>query len=269
MSVQWSVLVQPLDPDPAGRFPEPWLSQDPDAVLHTASVGKLVVLAQAARRLAEGTLDPAQTVRKSDTVQVSDSGVWDHLDQPELSVLDLCRLVGLASDNLATNAVIDVLGLEAVQAYGEQLELPPLMQYDYVREGRDPSQPGVAEVLSKASASSLIHYFGLLHTGVIDDRVRQWLALDTDTSMVASAFGTDPLAHTEPDRGLSLAHKTGTEQGIRCDTGIVSLEGVTVGYAALANWQPQPNERAEPDTRDEVLARMNEIGAMIRRRLVG
>ena len=48
-----------------------------------------------------------------------------------------------------------------------------------------------------------------------------WLNLDTDMSMVAGAFGLDPLAHTAPDRGWWLAHKTGTDTGIRADVGLV------------------------------------------------
>lgn len=264
MSVRWSILVQPLDES------EPWLSQEPDRVLRTASIGKVLVLAEAARRLADGSLDAHRRVSRSDTLAVGDSGVWDHLDQDDLSVLDVCRLIGLASDNLATNALIDVVGLDTVRALTDRLGLAPLAQHDYVRDPRDPSLPGVAEVLSEASAAALIRYLRLLHTGVVDDRVRQWLALDTDTSMVAGALGLDPLAHTEPDRGFSLAHKTGTENGIRCDTGLVSYGGRTVAYASLANWDAHADPGdGHPDTRDEVLARMNDIGGLIRARLLG
>lgn len=264
MSVRWSILVQPLDE------PEPWLSEGSDLVLRTASIGKVLVLAEAARRLEDGSLEAHRRVRRADTLAIGDSGVWDHLDQEDLSVLDVCRLIGLASDNLATNALIDVVGLDAVHALTEQFELAPLAQHDYVRDPRDPSQPGVAEVLSEASAAALIRYFGLLHTGVVDDRVRQWLALDTDTSMVAGALGMDPLAHTDPDRGFTLAHKTGTEHGIRCDTGLIGYGGRTVAYAVLANWDAdaEPGD-GRPDTRDEVLARMNDIGGLIRARLLG
>ena len=87
-------------------------------------------------------------------------------------------------------------------------------------------------------------------------QVLRWLALDTDTSMTAGAFGLDPLAHTEPDRGLTLAHKTGTDTGIRCDVGVIGGPARTLAYAVLAEF--------DDDDRDAVLGRMFAHGQAIR-----
>ena len=86
-------------------------------------------------------------------------------------------------------------------------------------------------------------------------QVRGWLSTNTDLSMVASAFGLDPLAHTAEDRGVTLWNKTGTNDGVRCDVGVVRRASSSVTYAVLANWSPQgPSD----PIRDEVLAAMQQ-----------
>jgi beta-lactamase class A len=50
-------------------------------------------------------------VRWHDDDRVEDSGLWYLLDQRDLSVHDLCVLVGAVSDNLATNALVRLVGL--------------------------------------------------------------------------------------------------------------------------------------------------------------
>ena len=50
------------------------------------------------------------------TEPVADSWVWQHLVTDQLPVADAAVLVGAVSDNLATNVLVDLLGLDAVQA---------------------------------------------------------------------------------------------------------------------------------------------------------
>ncbi len=56
----------------------------------------------------------------------------------------------------------------------------------------------------------------------VSARVLRWVAANADLSMVAAAFGLDPLAHAEPDRGITLINKTGTISTVRADVGIVA-----------------------------------------------
>ena len=78
--------------------------------------------------------------------------------------------------------------------------------------------------------------------------------------MVASAFGLDPLSHAEPDRGLTLWNKTGTDAGVRADVGLVRTPDAAFSYAAIANWRVS-------DPRDEVLGTMAEVGRVMKQRL--
>lgn len=260
--VKWSVLVTRLDqPDAA-----PWMEQSADLVLKTASVGKLLVLGDVARRIDSGELAADHLVSKSGARFVRDSGLWHTLDQEQLTVVDACRLVGAVSDNLATNVLIDLVGLDAVADYGNSIGAQPMEMLDYVSgEARDRSIPGTPPTLSRASAASLLHYVCLLYDGTVSPRVEEWMSLSTDLSMVASAFGRDPLAHNAIDEPghPTLINKTGTDDGIRADVGLVRDGDRAVGYAVIANW---PTDDSPPGL-DAVLARMRRIGAEIRDRL--
>lgn len=255
MSVQWSLLVQPLDEA------EPWHHEHADSVLRTASVGKCLLLSEVARRLREGTLDPTARVRYEPEEYVRDSGLWHALDQPDLTVVDACRLIGAVSDNLATNVLVREMGLESIAALAAEHELAPMQLLDRIRDDRDASKPGHADTLSRASARSVVRWLALVHEGVLDREVLDWLALGSDLSMVASAFGLDPLAHNETDRGIHLINKTGTDSSVRADVGLVTGPRRTVAYAVLANWTRGDDER------DEALARMRAIGDDLRSRL--
>jgi beta-lactamase class A len=238
---------------------------DEGRALRTASVGKLFLLVEAARQAAAGELDLAGRVRWRDDELVQDSGLWYLLDQRELAVGDLCLLVGAVSDNLATNVLVRVVGLEAVAATTAALGYTDSGLLDRVRDQRGPSDP---PTLSVGTAADLADLMGRLHRGDIVDpeasgTVLRWLRANTDLSMVASGFDLDPLAHAEPDRGVRLANKTGTISTARADVGVVEGPRATVAYAALANWRP------DDDRRDAVLAGMREIGRAIRGYIVG
>lgn len=257
--VRWSVVVAPV-----AEADAPWQQIDPEATLRSASVGKLVLLGELARLIDAGLIDPAERVGYQDEDFVRDSGLWHAMrHQPDLAIEDAALLVGAVSDNLATNALLRRVGLEQVQRFAAQRSLAPLAMLDRVRgEGRDATAPGVAETLSRTSAGAAWRYLEQLATGGISSRVADWLSFDTDLSMVASAFLADPLAHSRlEEHELQLLNKTGTDDGIRADVGLVCVGGRQVGYAAIANWDPAL--AALP----EVMARMRQIGDAIVERL--
>ncbi|MBO1756410.1 serine hydrolase [Allobranchiibius sp. CTAmp26] len=260
MTLRWSTQI--------GRVgAPPWLSEDPSLLLPAASIGKLLLLGLAAEMFEMGTLAREEPLHRSDGVFVRDSGIWHALSQDVLPAVDVCRLIGLVSDNLATNVLLQRVGLASVEEYADRLRLAPLALLDYARGSRDPADPEVAETLSVASAASLIRFMELLDSGRIGAEVREWLSLDTDLSMVADAFGLDPLAHNgigggDPGR-FTLLQKTGTNEGIRADTGLVHAGGERTAYAVIAHW----DEATDGDRLPEVVARMRDIGRQIRDRL--
>lgn len=239
-----------------------------DRELRTASSAKVLALVATAVGLSSGVLDPDEPLDRRSVTPVADSGLWQHLRQDVLCLDDVARLVGVVSDNWATNVLVGRLGgvaevaRTAAEAGYDQVHL-----HDIVRRPRDPERH--PPTLSTGSAHGYAAVFARLWSSRTDpdgvaDRVLEWLRDGTDLSMVAGAFGLDPLAHTEPDRGAAVWSKTGTDTGVRADSGVVAVHGRAVAYSCLVNW-PVESE-ADPD-RDEVLGVMRAVGVALRRSL--
>ncbi len=231
---------------------------DARTVRPTASVGKILLLIEVARRLVHRELDPATLFTRSSQDAVTDSGLWQHLHARSLAVADLAVLVGAVSDNLATNVLLREVGPPAVDELTGSLGLQDTALLDRVRDVRSPQDP---PTLSTGSAGELADLLARLHRGeVIDPTVSAmvlgWLNLDTDMSMVAGSFGLDPLAHAAPDRDWWIAHKTGCDSGVRADVGLVRGPLRAVSYAVLAEF--------DDADRDITLAAMRDWGLRIR-----
>ncbi|MFT2817355.1 serine hydrolase [Leifsonia sp. A12D58] len=209
------------------------LSVDDHVVMPTASIGKVLLLIEVAARLRDADFGAYTILDRTAADAVGDSGVWQHMQAPSLPVADLAALVGSSSDNLATNVLIRAVGLEAVRSRAEAIGLTQTALLDLVRDKRGPDD---APQLSVGSAKELTWLFTSLARGEIVDadaseRVLAWLSLNTDLSMVASAFGLDPLAHRESDHGILLVNKTGSDSGVRSEVGVLRGPRAGVVYA--------------------------------------
>ncbi|MGV9801818.1 serine hydrolase [Mycobacterium sp. NPDC003449] len=237
----------------------------PDRAVKTASVGKIFLLAEVARRVESGTLDPGEVVAATADDRVADSGVLYLLQGQDHRIDDLCLLIGAVSDNMATNILLRRLGLTDVQRATGDLGFTVSGLRDRVRLNRPEDDPLTLSVGNAAELCDFVARLdaGAIHSAAVGERVRRWLGVNTDLSMVAQAFSLDPLAHTEPDHGFELWNKTGTISDARIDIGCVghTASGRRVGYAVLANWT------WGEDHRDPVLAAMRRVGSEIRRHL--
>ncbi|MEO6942825.1 MAG: serine hydrolase [Terrimesophilobacter sp.] len=212
---------------------------DDRIVLPTASVGKVLLLIEVSARLTAREFSGYGILDKSLRDAATESGLWQHLQAPSLPVADLAALVGATSDNLATNVLLRQVGLDAVRARSESLGLARTALLDLVRDTRGPDD---APQLSVGSTAELSWLFGALYRGQVVDlvtsrRVMGWLSLNTDLSMVASAFGLDPLSHRSVDHGIQLVNKTGTDIGIRSEVGILKGPRTAVAYAVTVQFR--------------------------------
>jgi beta-lactamase class A len=224
---QVSASVMDLD---SGRV---LVAIDERIVLPTASIGKILLLIEVSARLTERDADAYGILDKTPRDAVGDSGVWQHLQAPSLPIADLASLVGATSDNLATNVLLRQVGLHAVRERTESLGLLRTALLDLVRDSRGPDD---APQLSVGSTAELMWLFaGLARGDIVDNltssRVLGWLSLNADLSMVASAFGLDPLSHRGSDHGLLLVNKTGTDAGVRAEAGVLRGPRAGVAYA--------------------------------------
>ncbi len=204
---------------------------DERLVLPTASIGKILLLIEVSARLTERTVSDYAIADRSVQDAVADSGIWQHLQAPALPIADLAALVGATSDNLATNVLLRQIGLDAVRSRTERLGLVRTALLDRVRDVRGPDD---APQLSVGSAAELAWLFQALASDQIVDattsrRVLSWLSLNSDLSMVASAFGRDPLSHRGVEHNTWMVNKTGTDLGVRSEAGL--LRGPRTGIA--------------------------------------
>lgn len=241
---EWSALAVELDTD------EVVFEHAPELMLPTASVGKVFLLHRLAELLEEDPRRADEPVRKDSVEPVADSGLWQHLRVAELPLVDAARLVGTVSDNLATNILLDHVGLESVQAAARRLAPLGSMLHDRVRDVRRPQDP---PTLSTGCARDWVGYFRAPHPQVLD-----WIATSTDLSMVAGALGLDPLAHdgSEP----RVWSKTGTDTGTRADVGLAEVDGRRAAYAVICRYD-------DPSATARVLGRMRDLGDLIVREL--
>lgn len=209
------------------------VSIDDRIVLPTASIGKILLLIEVSSRLTARDFSGYGILDKTPRDAVGDSGIWQHLQAPALPVADLASLVAATSDNLATNVLLRQVGLASVRARTESLGLMRTALLDLVRDDRGPDD---APQLSVGSTAELAWLFGALARSEVVDaltsqRVMGWLALNADLSLVASAFGLDPLSHRGPDHGTLLVNKTGADAGVRSEAGALRGPRSSVAYA--------------------------------------
>lgn len=207
-------------------------SFEEDAVCPTASVGKVLLLLAVADALADGRLDARAPLARPDPV--ADSGLWQHLPMVQLAPGEAAVLVAAVSDNLATNALLDHVGIDGLAVMVKDLGFQTLSLHDRVRDTRVAENPPHLSSGSAAEWSLLMH--GLVSGSVMSPHVSRqvlsWLSLSVDHSLVLAPFGFDPLVARRS--GVFCANKTGSDLGLRADVGVVRRGDQAFTYAALA-----------------------------------
>ncbi|AOH45408.1 serine hydrolase [Propionibacterium sp. NM47_B9-13] len=242
----------------------------PEVVCLTASVGKLFLLVEVATQLCDGRLSPDQRIKIPADHWVADSGLLYRMRDQHVPVADAALLVGAVSDNLATNALVRLVGLSSVHEVAKRLGFSNTLMLDYIRADRGPDDPETTSYGCAAELCELAHRIGSDDPDeVLTDGVRQWvrawLAADVDTSMLSDAFLLDPLAHVEPEyQGMVLRHKTGSIPTARIDVGHLQGPNGAASWAVAANWL-----EGGPDLRAVAIDDMRAIGEQIRRHVTG
>lgn len=260
MALTWSHCLL----DEAGRVIEEAAA---DTVQPTASLGKVFLLCEIAERICDGRLDPLVPIFRQPGLQVADSGLWQHLTQSSLPLVDVCVLIAAVSDNWATNVLLDEVGLACVSERSASLGCVHSGLHDRVRGVRTDDDP---LTLSTGTARELAEVARRIHLAARGDSVvgispaagalvQGWLLTGVDLSMVATPFGLDPLAHVGGD--LRLWSKTGTDTCIRADMGVAWTGSVALAYSAIATWAPGE------DVGDAPWERMHGFGSRLASRM--
>jgi beta-lactamase class A len=211
------------------------LAGDDFVTLPVAGLGVVPLLIEVAAGFESGRLDPLEIIDRSGFEPVTVGGVWQHLKAPALPLSDLAVLTASTGDALAANALLSRVGLEAVRTRIEELGLVRSALLDRFRDERGPDD---APHFALGSARELAEVFAaLVNSKVVSPgvsaQVAEWLSLNHDLSLVASATGLDPFAHDNDEHGLLFVNKTGRDAGIRVEAGVLAGPRAGVSYALI------------------------------------
>lgn len=225
-----------------------------DDIYPTASVIKLPVLLTLMQQVEDGLYDLNAPLMLRRADKIGGSGVLQHLS-PGLTmpIRDWAFLMMSVSDNLATNVLIDHVGVTAVNNWLQTngyLDVHLQRKIDFDEIAKDQRNLGTAspesltrmitavlrrQHVSPAACDEMLR----LMDGVGSDRVGRYLPL--------SLYGTD---EPEADK-LHLAGKTGSFSGLRAQTAVVWRGSwqTQQGFALTVMTADDPSpERWSPDS---------------------
>jgi beta-lactamase class A len=204
-------------------------SYNADHYFHAASTMKLAVLLGVFRQVDRGeiTLDAPVHVRNRFTSIVNqepfmldlgrdaDPDVYGHLGKA-LSIRELAYWMITKSSNLATNLLVDVVGIPTIQRALDEMEIDGIK----VLRGVEDSRAFEAGLNNEVTANGLLKLNRLIAEGQIYSRElsEEMLAIMLDQQYRSGIPAGLPGA-------ARVAHKTGNISTVHHDAGIVYLEG--------------------------------------------
>ena len=211
------------------------LAGDDHVTMPVAGLGVVPLLIEVAAGFASGALDPLEIVERTSVDAVETSGLWRHLRAPALPLEDLAVLAATAGDPIAVNILLEKVGHDRVRQRIEGLGLRRTALLDRFRDRRGPDDAPQVAVGSAREFAGL--FSALVNSQVVDAavsaQVAEWLSLNQDLSLVASATGLDPFAHDHDAHGLLFVNKTGRDRGVRAEAGVLAGPRAGVGYALV------------------------------------
>ena len=185
-----------------------------DEPFEAASVIKLPIMVEAFRQFAAGEISRDQKViiRKEDKLPSCGALTYMH-DGLEVTVLDLVTLMIILSDNTATNLLIELLGMEKINATIDSMGLTG------TRLNRKLFRP-------ELSARGIQNYVTARDMGVVLEKLIRGELISQDASReMLTILRNQRLNGKMPfylhSRGIPVAHKTGEDDGITHDVGVI------------------------------------------------
>ena len=179
-----------------------------------ASVIKIPIMVEAFRQFEAGELDPLETHRIRPEEKMPSCGALNRMhDGLEVTMRDLVELMIVLSDNSATNILIDRLGIDRVNATMEAqgLKVTRLRRKLFDRAGME---AGLSNHVCAREIGLLLErmFAGTLVSPQASAEMREILRNQKLNGKMP--FFLKP-------RGIACAHKTGEDDGITHDVGIV------------------------------------------------
>ena len=190
------------------------VTHNPDLPLIAASVIKIPIMVTAFRDIESGRLDPDDTVAVKPGDKMPSCGALTYLhDGLEVTLMDLITLMIILSDNTATNLLIDRLTPEHVNQTMADLGIPGIALRRKLFDMALADQ-GINNTVTARGVGTLLERMG---TGTL-------LGQAPDERMVGILLNqrlNGKLPFYLHSRDIRCAHKTGEDDGITHDVGII------------------------------------------------
>lgn len=199
---------------------------DPDRVVQTASVIKLLIFVEAFHQLKEGKRSLADKVVFKEEDRVIGSGILHYLRAPlVLTLEDALILMMIESDNSATNLVIDQVGLANVNARGASLGLTRTWLYKKVYQPSEGPMPADQKIygLGKSTAREMASLIASIDRCEVGDeklcqKMIEIMKGQQYRNLIPHYLDSERDASGQP---IAIIDKLGALDAVRIDVGIV------------------------------------------------
>ncbi len=235
MEAEGVIGIHAFDPSD----PDSELAVNADEVFPTASIIKVPILIEFYNLVKAGVLDPVEVHPLSKAQKVGGSGVLQFLsDSVELTLEDWAKLMINLSDNTATNYMIDIVGMERVNALLSRLGLKEtkLLRKMQAKEIDPDIQENLTTPREFSRLMSMIFGHHELDADVCEKTIE-----------VMKLYKDGIIRDALPD-DFMVADKSGWMGAVQCDSGIVYAEKpyiVTVMAKHIPSWDRNGAETCE------------------------
>jgi beta-lactamase class A len=221
-----------------------------DAVTATASTIKVPILIELFRQVEAGTVSLETRTRVPKAALTKGSGILRDLSlDVEMSLRDVAVLMIVVSDNIATNMLIDLLGMARINQTMAESGFPGtrlVNRIDFPVIGDD------ARNLAVTTPGELAGIMEALATGAIlsqssCDQILEIMRMQHFRDNVPRYLPFRPYAEElgDEDNGLRIANKTGGWKGMRADMALVEWPGTRYVIGIVTEGDPDTRFWAE------------------------
>ena len=205
--------------------------------VHSASTIKLVIMAELLSRVNAGQLKLEDTVTITAQMHTGGDGILKELEPGHtFSLKEILTLMIIVSDNQATNILIDLLGMDAINRRAQALGLTQtvlgrkMMDSEARKQGKD----------NFISALDMEHILTQIYRGALIDADSCKLMLD----ILLRQQQTGRLQLYLPEE-VPVAHKCGDLDFLENDGGIIYVPGKPYVLVVLTSQMPSNKEGRE------------------------
>jgi len=196
-------------------------------VFPSASTIKLVIMSELLRQVKEKKLSLDQTIVLTDKMRTSGDGILKELNTGhEFTLQEILVLMIIISDNMATNILIDIVGMDNVNKMAQELGLKKtklqrkMMDFVAAKSGGE----------NYTSAHDMCSILEMIYKGENIDKYYSSIMLD-----ILKRQQVNGRVNLYLPKDIVIAHKTGGLNRLEHDVGIVYLPNCEYIICVLTN----------------------------------